>query len=158
MMKRRCRIGWGNSQKTSLCCGFRRTGKAIGQAYQCWWRICQWIKSFFFSPGSNIICYILYQFVTYLLTLPRMYTCTRKSEDIAKHTNCRYIPQYMKHMKRILTFQNSVYASQKTHCSFITKTNRLMLFREIIAVYCERHAKHINILCGQNARVSNVKG
>jgi hypothetical protein len=22
-----------------LCCGFRSTGKAMGQAYQCWWRI-----------------------------------------------------------------------------------------------------------------------
>jgi hypothetical protein len=23
-----------------LCCGFRRAGKAVGQVYQCWWRIC----------------------------------------------------------------------------------------------------------------------
>jgi hypothetical protein len=26
-----------------------------------------------------------------------------------------------------------------------------MLFREIIAVYCENHTEHINTLCGQNA-------
>jgi translation initiation factor IF-1 len=26
-----------------------------------------------------------------------------------------------------------------------------MLFREIIAVYCENHMEHINTLCGQNA-------
>jgi hypothetical protein len=25
--------------KILLCCGFRRTGKAMGQVYQCWWRI-----------------------------------------------------------------------------------------------------------------------
>jgi hypothetical protein len=25
--------------KRLLCCGFRRTGKAMGQVYQCWWRI-----------------------------------------------------------------------------------------------------------------------
>jgi hypothetical protein len=22
------------------CCGFRRTGEAMGQVYQWWWRIC----------------------------------------------------------------------------------------------------------------------
>jgi hypothetical protein len=26
-----------------------------------------------------------------------------------------------------------------------------MLFREIIAVYCENHTEHVNTLCGQNA-------
>jgi hypothetical protein len=36
--------------------------------------------------------------------------------------------------------------SQKTHLISITKPNRLMLFREIFAVYCENHTKHINIL------------
>jgi hypothetical protein len=27
-------------KKKLLCCGFRRTGKAMGQVYQCWRRIC----------------------------------------------------------------------------------------------------------------------
>jgi hypothetical protein len=27
--------------KRLLCCGFRRIGKAMGQVYQCWWRICR---------------------------------------------------------------------------------------------------------------------
>jgi hypothetical protein len=26
--------------KRLLCCGFQRTGKVMGQVYQCWWRIC----------------------------------------------------------------------------------------------------------------------
>jgi hypothetical protein len=30
-------------------------------------------------------------------------------------------------------------------------TNRLMLLREIIAVYYENHTEHINTMCGQNA-------
>jgi translation initiation factor IF-1 len=30
-------------------------------------------------------------------------------------------------------------------------TNRLMLFRETVAVYCENHTEHTNTLCGQNA-------
>jgi hypothetical protein len=32
-----------------------------------------------------------------------------------------------------------------------------MLFREIIAVYCENHTEHINTLCGQTAEFRNVK-
>jgi hypothetical protein len=30
--------------KRLLRCGFRRTGKAMGQVYQCWWRICREIN------------------------------------------------------------------------------------------------------------------
>jgi hypothetical protein len=42
------------------------------QVYQCWWRICREINAFF-PPSSNITCfYVLYPFVTYLMTLPRM--------------------------------------------------------------------------------------
>jgi len=32
-----------------------------------------------------------------------------------------------------------------------------MLYREIMAVCSEIHTKHINILCGQNAELLNVK-
>jgi hypothetical protein len=34
-----------------ICCGFRLTGRAMGQVYQCWWRICREINVF---PVSNI--------------------------------------------------------------------------------------------------------
>jgi hypothetical protein len=40
--------------KWLLCCGFRRTGKEVGQMYSCWWGICQEINVFI--PGSNITC------------------------------------------------------------------------------------------------------
>jgi hypothetical protein len=33
----------------------------------------------------------------------------------------------------------------------ITKTDSLILFREIIAVHSENHRKHMNAFCGQNA-------
>jgi hypothetical protein len=42
--------------KRLLFCGFRRTGKAMGQVYQCWWRICREM----FFPGSNITCFTFY--------------------------------------------------------------------------------------------------
>jgi hypothetical protein len=32
--------------------------------------------------------------------------------------------------------------SQETHCISITEIGRLMLFREIIVIYCENHTKH----------------
>jgi hypothetical protein len=56
--------------KRLLCCGFRRTGKAMGQVYQCWWRICREI--IVFSRFEYHMFYVLYPFVTYLLTLPCM--------------------------------------------------------------------------------------
>jgi hypothetical protein len=39
----------------------------------------------------------------------------------------------------------------------ITKPNWLMLFREIIAVYCENYTEHINTPCGQNAETLYVR-
>jgi hypothetical protein len=46
---------------------------------------------------------------------------------------------------------------RETHYVSATKPNRLMLFREIIAVYCENHTEHINTLCGQNAEFLSVQ-
>jgi hypothetical protein len=53
-----------------LCCGFQCSGKAMRQVYQCWWRICQEI--IFFFKFKYHMFYVLYQFVTYLLSLPHM--------------------------------------------------------------------------------------
>jgi hypothetical protein len=54
--------------KRLLCCRFQHTGKVMGQAYQCWQRICQEINVF--SRFEYHTFYVLYPFVTYLLTLP----------------------------------------------------------------------------------------
>jgi hypothetical protein len=35
--------------------------------------------------------------------------------------------------------------------------NRLMLFRKIIAVFCENHTQHTSTLYGQNAEILNAK-
>jgi hypothetical protein len=40
----------------------------MGQVYQCWWRICWEINVF--SRFEYHTFYVLYPFVTYLLTLP----------------------------------------------------------------------------------------
>jgi hypothetical protein len=54
--------------KKLLCCGFRSCGKAMGQVYQCWWRICREINCF--PRFQYHMFYVSYPFVTYLLTLP----------------------------------------------------------------------------------------
>jgi hypothetical protein len=41
-------------------------------------------------------------------------------------------------------------AAQKIHCIYVTNTEQLMPFSEIIAVCCENHMEHINTLCGKN--------
>jgi hypothetical protein len=38
-----------------------------------------------------------------------------------------------------------------------TNPNRLILFRETVAVYCENHTEHTNTLCGNNAEFWYVK-
>jgi hypothetical protein len=45
----------------------------------------------------------------------------------------------------------------KTHYTSATNINRLMLFNETVAVYCENHTKHTDTLCGQNAEFQHVK-
>jgi hypothetical protein len=54
-------------------------------------------------------------------------------------------------------YSNSVRTSLETHYVPITKPNRLMLFRETAAVYCENHTEHINTVCGQNTEILYVK-
>jgi hypothetical protein len=58
---------WLRTVKRLLCCGFQCTGKAMGQVYECWWRICREIN--IFSRFEYNMFYVLYPFATYLLTL-----------------------------------------------------------------------------------------
>jgi hypothetical protein len=39
-------------------------------------------------------------------------------------------------------YNNPVRTSQETHYVSATEPNRLMLFRETVAVYCENHTEH----------------
>lgn len=53
------------------------------------------------------------------------------------------------------THKSSFY-SQKHSVSILNK-EPLILFEELITVYCENHIEHINTLHGQNAHFLNVK-
>jgi hypothetical protein len=41
--------------------------------------------------------------------------------------------------------------------ALVTKCDKLMLYREIMAVFSEIHTKHINTVCGQNTGFLNVE-
>jgi hypothetical protein len=74
--------------KTLLCCGFRRTGKAMGRVYQCWRRICREINVI---PRLEYhMFYVLCSFVVYLLNLPR----TRRSVNPRAMIACSFIPVF----------------------------------------------------------------
>jgi hypothetical protein len=50
-----------------------------------------------------------------------------------------------------MIYRKPVRTSQETHYASATKPNRLMLFGETVAVYCENHTEHTNTLFEQNA-------
>ena len=56
-----------------------------------------------------------------------------------------------------VTYKDPVRTAQETLSVSVTKTNQLMLYREIIAVCSEIHTKHVSKLCGQNVELLNVK-
>jgi hypothetical protein len=61
---------WLRQQSKDFYVAGLYTGKAMGQVYQCWWRIGLVINVFFWVWID--ILYALYTFVTYLLTVPRI--------------------------------------------------------------------------------------
>jgi hypothetical protein len=56
-----------------------------------------------------------------------------------------------------MVYKYSVRTSQETPYVYTAKINRFVLFKAIIAVYCENHTKHTHTLCGQNAEFNCVK-
>jgi hypothetical protein len=55
-----------------------------------------------------------------------------------------------------VVYKNPVRTLQETHY-VTTQTNRLMLFRERVGVYCENNTEHTDTLFGQNAEYYYVK-
>jgi hypothetical protein len=60
-------------------------------------------------------------------------------------------------MQSSVIYINPVRTSQETHYVYATKPNRLMLFSEIVAVYCGNHTEDTNTLYGQNAELFTTK-
>jgi hypothetical protein len=56
------------------------------------------------------------------------------------------VPLSLQSLNVLQYLNNAVPISQNTHCTSITKTNMIVLFRAVITDYPENHAKHINII------------
>jgi hypothetical protein len=56
-----------------------------------------------------------------------------------------------------MLYTHSVRTSQETRHVSATKRDRLMLFEETFAVYCENHTEHTDTLCGQISGFCNIK-
>jgi hypothetical protein len=84
-------------------------------------------------------------------TLKMKAICSSETSVNFLQTTRRYIPEGN------TLYKNSIRTSQETHHVSATETNRLMLFGEVIAVYCENHTEHINTLCGQNAETLYIR-
>jgi hypothetical protein len=71
--------------------------------------------------------------------------------DSSLATVCANSPSFL------LSNKHAVRTSQETHYVSATKLNRLMLFGETAAVYCENHTEHTDALCEQNECFSALK-
>jgi hypothetical protein len=58
-------------------------------------------------------------------------------------------------MQGSVLYTNPVRTSQETHYVSATETNRLMLFRETVAVYCKNHVEYTTTLSGQNTEAAH---
>jgi hypothetical protein len=56
-----------------------------------------------------------------------------------------------------MLFKNPVRTSKRTPLFTITKINWLTLFKDVIALFSDNHAKFINTLYGQNVELLNIK-
>jgi hypothetical protein len=62
-----------------------------------------------------------------------------------------HLSQHIVEKLLLIIYTNPVRTSQETHYVSATKPNRLMLFRETVAVYWENHTEHTDTPCAQNA-------
>jgi hypothetical protein len=70
---------------------------------------------------------------------------------------CSLWEPYGTHTLFQIIYKNAVRTSQETYYGSATKPNKLTLYRETAAVYCENHTEQTNRICGKNADIYNVK-
>jgi hypothetical protein len=74
-----------------------------------------------------------------------------KINVIQNHFSSQINPLQNEFLLNNTLYINSVRTSQGTRYVTATKQNRLMLFRETVAVYCEDHTENTNTLRRRNA-------
>jgi hypothetical protein len=97
------------------------------------WNVSRTVRFTFWCNGASIyyICHVVERWLV---------------------TDCRCYGLLVRECRDFI-YKNSVRTSEETQYISATETNRLMLFRETVAVYCKNYTEHINTLCGQNAQI-----
>jgi hypothetical protein len=97
------------------------------------------------STGCIIVQSVsLYRVVSSCLPVPRGSSSVCRSGLIFCGLNATWMMDIV---------QDPVRTAQQTHSVSVTKTNQLMLYREIITVYSEIHTKHINTAVWAERRI-----
>ena len=78
----------------------------------------------------------------------------KKLSPVGSNTQQMY---YFQDKKKTEINLNAHLVPRSKHYISVIKTNRLMLYREIIAVCSQIHTKYINTLSGENLKLLNVK-
>jgi hypothetical protein len=115
---------WLRQQSKDIYAAGWRISKVMGQVYQCWWRICQEISVF--SRFKYHMFYVLYPFMTYLLTLPRISTTCVNIKKIPFCPSCVVF-----HV--ILTINTNYF--HKQHLVFVIEIHILMWGRKMSTCY-----------------------
>jgi hypothetical protein len=100
---------------------------------------------------TAFLLYNIYKFSSYLTgnTLRHRYKA-QPVNAVWGNSRCLLWEPYGTH-KYTVWAECRVRTRQETHHVSATKPNRLMLFGEAVAVYCENHTEHTDTLCGQSA-------
>jgi hypothetical protein len=99
----------------------------------------------------------IYKFSSYLTgNTSRLHYKAQPVNAVCGNSRCLLWEPYGTHSYTVWA-ECRVCTSQETHHVSTTKPNRLMLFGETVADYCENHIEHTDILCVQNVEFWEVK-
>jgi hypothetical protein len=91
----------------------------------------------------------------------RFFVCLHIFFNTMRNSSSQFFLKSLKLKLIIIIFIQQVLTLERTQLITITRINLLinavLLFKEIIAVYCENHMKPINTLCIQNEELLIVK-
>jgi hypothetical protein len=99
--------------------------------------------------GSNILCSRMSEMVMLLYTGTFPHPLKNFLHLDLQRSTVRYTLIQPSHTQTSGSeIHQGLCTSQETHDVSATEPNRLMLFGETVAVYCENRTEHINTLCG----------
>jgi hypothetical protein len=119
--------------------------KAVLRPYDC---VC-WQPCGTNPPESCVVTLITANDLSRLLSRDQAKECKEQAFQVFRQASAYSVPSWPSECRSSSKdYTNTVCTSQETHYVSATEPNRLMLFGETVAVYCENHTEHTNTLCG----------